>query len=424
MIFKKRDQAEADGRRKIRKKRKVRSIVLAWCLVIVTVAVIAFSGFKVFVAMGYRSLKNNAVSSGPSLDFEDDDQDAEESASTGESVSVVESQPPESVPEESKDASFEESGGQSGEQAPEEDEVISVPWESDWVRYNKKVYDYNEDILTFLFLGIDKEDAVEHNTDLVSGGQADAIFLAVLNPDTKKISLIGINRDTMVEIRMVGVGDNGEDRYTTAELSVQHGFGDGMHQSCELTRDAVSKLFYGLPIHGYVSFNMGGIGPLNDALGGVTLNVLEDMTAVNPAWTQGAEVTLMGQDAYTYIRYRDTTVFESARNRLARQKQYLSSAAAAALAGTKQNLAFPLTLYQTFQPYIVTDLTADRITYLASVISGYKFDANAIYTLEGTTVTNRFEEFYPDKKALKKLVIRLFYREVDPVTGKYITSGN
>ena len=33
-------------------------------------------------------------------------------------------------------------------------------WQSDWVRYNGEVYDYNEDIITFLIMGIDKEDEV------------------------------------------------------------------------------------------------------------------------------------------------------------------------------------------------------------------------------------------------------------------------
>lgn len=412
------EKAGDGGDRKSRKRRRVRSVILAWGLVVAVVVAIAFAGVKIFTAAGYRNLKNSATSTGPSLGLEDDEMawgesDFQEPRNTPEPVKTAE---PES---DSPGESQSEPESSAPEETPEPEE-ISVPWESDWVRYNGKIYDYNEDILTFLFLGIDKEEVVTRNPDLVSGGQSDAIFLAVLNPDTKKISLIGINRDTMVEIRMVGIGPNGEDMYTTAEIAVQHGFGDGLGQSCELTRDAVSKLFFGLPIHGYVSFNMGGVGALNDALGGVSLNVLEDMTKVNPAWTQGANVTLMGQDAYTYVRYRDTTVFESARNRLARQKQYLSSAASAALEGTKKNLSLPLTLYQALQPYVVTDLSVDKISYLASVIAGYSFDGDAIYTLQGNTVTGAmFEEFYPDKSALRDLIIRLFYREVDPVTGKY-----
>lgn len=412
------DAEEKNGR----KKRRVKNIILAWCMVIAIVLVIAFAGFQIFRTMGYRSLRNSSVSDGPQLGLMEENPGTENEGTENAEPVGTESlffEEAESYGTVSTDPEEQSGDG-------EVPEVLSAEWQADWVRYGGKVYDYNDDILTFLFMGIDKLGTVEKNPDLVSGGQSDAIFLVVLNPDTKKVSLVGVNRDTMVEVILVGYTDaNGNTLTTTAELAVQHGFGDGLEQSCELTRNAVSKLFYNLPIHGYVSFNMGGVGALNDALGGVKLTVLEDLTIINPSFTQGAEVTLTGQDAYEYIHYRDTAVFESARNRLARQKQYLSCAVGAALDGIKKDLTLPVTLYQTFRPYIVTDLSVNEITYLASVVSGYSFDMDAIYTMEGTTVQGElFEEFYPDQAALKDLMIRLFYREVDPLTGEYIISGN
>lgn len=396
--------------------KRLRNGVLIGITLVMLVLAVVFGVFNILAVRGHRSLKDRAVSAGPSLESENSGpiqakpQVSSEAAKDSENGQEIFEED-----DESREASNEE---RSAPDETEEPEKLAVPWQSDWVRYKGKIYDYNDDILTFLFLGIDKMGPAERNPDLVSGGQSDAIFLVLLNSDTKKISIIGVNRDTMVEIRMVGVGPNGEDRYTTAELAVQHGFGDGLNQSCELTRDAVSKLFYGLPIHGYVSFNMGGIGALNDALGGVRLTVMEDLTKVNPEWVQGAEVTLTGQDAYDYVHFRDINVFESARGRLARQKQYLSSMAAAALAGTKKDLTLPLNLYRAFSPYLVTNMNVDEITYLASVIAGYSFDGNDIYTLEGTTITKKFEEFYPDEAALKDLIIRLYYREIDAATGK------
>lgn len=72
--------------------------------------------------------------------------------------------------------------------------------EDGMIRYQGKVYSYKRDCLTFLCMGIDKKGEMEASEDLLKGGQADAIFLAVLDPDEKKISIIGINRDTMTEI--------------------------------------------------------------------------------------------------------------------------------------------------------------------------------------------------------------------------------
>lgn len=418
--------------RKNRKKRRVRNVVLAWVIVLSSVGCLMAGGVKLFLSMGYRHLHDSAAFTAPQLP----DGMLSDSEDAGGSVTADRNEADSGWndgPEEISDQNAaqgnpgEQNDSLSGEASADED-TTEEPSESSapvlkdgWIRRGDKVYEYIDDILTFLVLGIDIDGPVEKNRDLVSGGQSDAIFLVVMNPDTKCVSLIGVNRDTMVDIVMVGLGANGENLTTKAEISVQHGFGDGMGQSCELTRDAVSKLFYNLPIHGYISFNMGGMAALNDAVGSVRLTVLEDMTEINPAWYQGADVTLTGKDAYEYVHYRNTAVFESARNRLARQKQYLSVFAGTALSEIKKDVTLPVSLYQAFKPYTVTDLEIDEISYLASQLTSYRFDENAVYTMEGTTVLGaRFEEFYPDQKALQDLIIKVFYREIDPETGKPI----
>lgn len=300
-----------------------------------------------------------------------------------------------------------------------QEETIEVPeekatvWKEGWVRHNGKVYEYNEDILTFLVLGIDKDTKVSSNKDKVSGGQSDTMLLVVMNEESKKISMISINRDTMVDVTMVGMGENGEDIVSQAQLTVQHGFGDGKEGSCELTRDAVSKLFYDLPIHGYVSINVAAIPSLNDAVGGVEVTIPYDMTAENKKWTEGTVVTLDGKQALSFIRYRDLEVFESARDRLERQKLYLTSLISNVKAETKADITFPVTMYQKLSPYMVTDISIDEVTYLASEALDYDIDSN-IYSIKGETVMGeKFEEFYPDKEDIKELMINLFYNEVN-----------
>lgn len=299
-----------------------------------------------------------------------------------------------------------------GEIADVNTEEQPTRWEEGWIRYNGKVYEYNDDIMTFLVMGIDKEGQVKKNKDSVSGGQADALFLVVVNPDDKSIEIIAVNRDTMTEIQMYGYNDSNQT--VIAQLAAQHGFGDGMEKSCELTRDAVSNLFYDLPIHGYVSVNMGAISKLNDAVGGVDVTVLEDMTKVKNAWTEGADISLSGKDAYTYIRWRDMGKFESSRSRLARQKQYLSAFVGKAKTATKEDITLPITLYSELNKYMVTDIKIEEVAYLVSQLLDYEFNTDAIYTLEGTTqMGEKHEEFYPDKDALKELMIEVFYQEVE-----------
>lgn len=64
------------------------------------------------------------------------------------------------------------------------------------IRYHGKVYTYKKDILTFLFLGIDKNGEVKASSNLFKGGQADALFLAVLSSAyaSRQIDLAPVTR--------------------------------------------------------------------------------------------------------------------------------------------------------------------------------------------------------------------------------------
>lgn len=75
-------------------------------------------------------------------------------------------------------------------------------WDEDWIRYQGKVYDYNENILSFLCMGIDMDNVLGEEQQGRDSGQANAIFLLVLNPDTQKMSIIAIDRNTMTEVDM------------------------------------------------------------------------------------------------------------------------------------------------------------------------------------------------------------------------------
>lgn len=306
-----------------------------------------------------------------------------------------------------------ESVEMSAEAGPVESmETPDSNWKEGDVRYNGVHYRYNSDILTFLFLGIDNMSEVKAAKDGKHGGQSDALFLLVLDPHSRQASVIGINRDTRTEIAIYTEGGNFVG-YVEEQICLQHAYGGGMEFSCELSQEAVSKLFYNLPIHGYCSINMGAIPLLNDAVGGVRLTVLEDV--INSNLKEGQTVTLKGQDAYKYLHNRDTRSSLSAARRLERQKQYISAYAATAVAQTKQDFTLPVKLYNTLSKYMVTDVSADEVAYLSTQVLDYNFGSDHIYSLEGETVLDDggFEAFYPDETALYELILKVFYEEVE-----------
>ena len=364
-------------RRSRRKKHKGLQRALAWLLVFLLIIVLVVMIVALYISHGGRSLRERTAGVTPNLDTEQ-----------------VENE-------------------EQGTYVAQTDSV----WQEGWVRYQGKIYEYNEDILTFLVMGIDKMEEVSESEDDVSGGQSDALFLVIANPDDRSIKILAVNRDTMTDIVAYNVGADGSSPVMNAQIATQHGFGDGKELSCELTRDAVSRLLFDLPISGYVSVNMAAIPELNDAMGGVDVTSLEDLSKVIKGAKEGAELHLKGMDAFLYVEYRDTQVFESARGRLARQKQYLTAFMHKAIAATKEDITLPINLYGKLKQYMVTDVTTDELAYLASELVNYSFDQDAIYTMEGTTIEwNGHEQFRPDYDALKDMMIRLFYREINPET--------
>ena len=292
-------------------------------------------------------------------------------------------------------------------------------WQEGWVKYEDTIYAYNEDIMTFLFMGIDKDGEAEAVAEGTDGGQADALFLLVLNPCDKTIKVIGINRNAMTDIDIY----NEEGAYvttTTAQIAVQHGFGDGMEKSCKYQVDAVQKLFYNLPIHGYCAVNMGVVATLTDLIDGIDLTALEDVKEVledrngdTVIIRKDEFVHLNGKDAYSYVRYRDVKVEKSADTRLKRQQQFLEEFIKKTKTAAKQDITLPVKMYQTITEQMVTDVTADEVAYLASSVLDYRFDGSQFYSLKGETVMGeQFEEFYIDEDALYEMILDIFYEPV------------
>ena len=286
-------------------------------------------------------------------------------------------------------------------------------WQEGWVKYQDTVYAYKEDILTFLVMGIDKNSDVKEASGGINGGQADALFLAVLDPDEKTIKVIGINRNTMADVDIY----NEAGAYVStasAQIAVQHGFGNGMEESCERQVKAVRKLFYNLPIHGYAAINMSAIPTINDAVGGVDVTVLEDLTKVDKTLMKDEAVHLMGQSAFWYVKYRNTKEFASADMRLQRQKQYLNAFIGSAKQAVKKDLSTAIDLYNAVSRQMVTDISVDEVAYLAPIVADYRFTADNFYMAEGETVMGeKYEEFYIDEDALYEMILDVFYEEIE-----------
>lgn len=296
---------------------------------------------------------------------------------------------------------------------PEPDTAVGEKWQEGTISYNGKRYRYNNAINTYLFMGIDHEGPVEAAKDGISGGQSDAMFLLAVDSKAEKISVIAINRNTMTDVEVYDV--NGSYIGTMKQqICVQHGYGDGMRTSCTRTVDAVSRLFYNLPINGYLSLNMGGIPILNDAVGGVTVEVLQDLSSMGKYKAdlkKGETVTLNGDEAYVYLRSRDTSEFDSATMRLQRQMQYMSAFMIKAKESMGGSVSKVMDVYDSIEKYLVSSIDFAK---LAEETMQYGFDSSNMYSIPGETVMGGdYEEYHVDEDALYEMIIDIFYEAVE-----------
>ena len=155
--------------------------------------------------------------------------------------------------------------------------------------YNGEEYTLREDIETLLVLGLDTyaDTGLEsYNNDK----QADFLLLLVMDTENGTCKGIHINRDTMTEMNVLGVSG---DRIgtVTQQIALSHTFGNGREVSCRNTANAVSDLL-GVEVDHYLSVTMDAVPVYNDLVGGVTLELLDDFTAVDPAMKEGETATV------------------------------------------------------------------------------------------------------------------------------------
>lgn len=293
--------------------------------------------------------------------------------------------------------------------APEE---ASSEDDGKMIVYNGAKYKYNEDNINILFMGIDRDMQDTGEKVIGENGQADVLIWAALDSKTGHLSLINISRDAMVDVNKYNVKDKylGTDKM---QLCLAYSYGDGKEKSCENTLQSVSRLMYGMPVNAYVAIDYSAIAPLNDAIGGVTVNVLEDLTQSDSALKAGETVTLHGEQAQTYVRSRNTEVLDSNNQRMERQKQYIDAFLQQAISQTKKNPTLPVTLYNDVSDYMVTNISASEATHLATLMIQNGVSGGDILTVPGeVTQGDVYAEFNPDDKELYKLILSVFYKEI------------
>lgn len=287
------------------------------------------------------------------------------------------------------------------------DQVEETQFTSKTITRDGVAYFPRTDITTLMVLGIDQYGPVEASGSYNNHGDADMVMLLVFDEATKQCNILYLNRDTMVEMPVLGIGGKKAGTYY-GQLALSHTYGTGLEDSCINTKETVSAFLGGVTIDHYVSMNMDAISILNDAVGGVTVTVVDDFSEVDSTIPKG-QVTLHGEQAVSFVRTRKDVGDQLNLSRIQRQKAYVSGFAEAFKARQEQNSDFFISAYEDVSPYIVSDCSVNVISGMTKRYSDYTI--GEIVTPKGENVLNEYYEFHVDEDNLDEIVLRLFYAE-------------
>lgn len=303
-------------------------------------------------------------------------------------------------------------GSANSEEAEMGDYLVDLS--QDTVTWNGKAYRRNTYIHTILCLGIDRTDDMVGTREPGEAGQSDGIYLIAQDTVRNQIKILMIPRDTMT--RIVITDKNNQELGTRVDhLNIAYGYGDGEKLSCDLAKRAVTNLLQGIPIDRYMAVDIVVLSKLNDAVGGVTVTIpTEGMEKRDPAFVKGTQVTLHGDQAEAFIRYRDIERDNSALFRMNQHKEYMEQFFKAVKQKSKEDSQIVTNMFDMIQDYMQTDMPKDEYMKIAIDVlgSGSLGDDNFRMIPGVGTATDTYDEFHANIQQMIPILLQMFYREV------------
>lgn len=236
---------------------------------------------------------------------------------------------------------------------------------------------------TFLLCGLDLS---EELTDVIM----------VVNLDTGKneVNVLQIPRDTYI----------GMERFNTGKINSVYGTKQSGTTPIGRLIKEINRDFK-LPIDHYATVNIPGLKNIVDSMGGVTVNIPQDINFLPGQTLKKGMQTLNGEKAEWFVRYRKG--YNNADiGRMHAQSLFLTACAEKALKMSKtqmlsfvtqnmNNITTDLTLAQVIGYYgSVSNMTIDNIHFYALEGSGVMYKGYAVYCLDKEKAADLLNEYF------------------------------
>lgn len=280
--------------------------------------------------------------------------------------------------------------------------------DSQTVTYKGDTYRFNENVVSVLVMGLDDE------SDYADVARKDACcndanLLVTMDTSTNSVTIIAIPRDSQVNVDLY---QDGQLTVTKPlQLCLAYSTDCGSEAACAKNACAsVSRIMLGMPVTHYLTLDERALEDASSAMGGVPLKAAETIPGTDIV--KGKKMLLEGYDAWMYLHYRDTNVDDSAQDRLARQRQFVS-ALVTKLRG--MGASQMLDVYNAVSDQMGTNLGASEVTYLAGCLVAGNEASTQFITLTGKTelLTDddgvQREHVFLSDKSVKEAVMAAYY---------------
>lgn len=217
----------------------------------------------------------------------------------------------------------------------------------------------------------------------------DVLMVAVINPETKKVHMMSVPRDTMIRIPGYSGAYKANAVYAYGEMARRQAERRG--ETPQVTGISLAKNTFadllGIPIDYYVQLDFQGFVKVIDQLGGIDVYVDQSMIYDDPSdnthiYLQQGQQTLNGKEALDFVRHRldnrGPEYYSSDFDRNRRQREVLKSVVNKFF--TFKGFTQLFDLMEIAGDHIKTDMPASTIRDLA--LEFRQFQSDDIVTLD------------------------------------------
>ena len=292
-------------------------------------------------------------------------------------------------------------------------ESLTLWTEENTMAFNGDLYGFDDRIETYPLIGTDESGGLDSVDGMYRGPMADFLMLLVMDHTVDTIGYIMIDRNTVTQVRELDL-DGKEIASRELQICTAHWFGRSPEMAAENTEYAVRQFLGGLDhIDGYFVLSLKNIAKLNHSVGGVEVQIQDDMSELDPALYEGHILTLSDEQAEKYLRARTGVGRGDNASRMRRQMEYMYSLFSKVRVETATNPKFALRMYEALREAGTTDMTGNDFSRIAQKLllgedkGFYEFDG---VTIEGHVLQDgeTHEEFYADDTSMRRVMSNLF----------------